>query len=107
MIGRTNDAGKAHLDLKLIQKLGRQAARPDITLVQIGPLVRASVPATGNPLERVTLALNTGNHLFNRATGHELGQGKVDHHDPDQGRDDQQQPPEDIGTHNAWPAFLL
>jgi len=47
-------------------------------------------PGAGNAFEHVAAALQLGNHLFNRATGHELHQCKVDDHDAQKRGDHQQ-----------------
>ena len=37
--------------------------------------------------------------LFDRPAGRRLDDGEVQHHDPEQGRDDQQQAADDVGDH--------
>jgi len=44
-----------------------------------------------------------GDHLFNRSAGRKLNDRETDCHDPDNGRNDQQKPPQNIGNHYRSP----
>ena len=46
-------------------------------------------------------ALNARDDRFDRPAGGQLHNHKVDHHDPEQSRDDQQQAADDIGEHGV------
>ena len=51
-------------------------------------------------VQRVAAAFHLGLDLVKGAAGHELRKREVDDHDPEQRRNDQQQPPKYIGTHD-------
>jgi hypothetical protein len=72
-----------------------------------GPAGLARLPAAlaGQPPERLPLAAQLGEHLLDRAAGGELHDGEVDEDDAEQGRDDQQQAPKDVGGH-GFPSRL-
>ncbi len=65
--------------------------------------------ASGNPAGGAIEAFDLGDHLFDRATGRSLNDDEVDDQDAEQGRDDQQQPSQNISQHviaprsQAWP----
>ena len=65
----------------------------------IDRVARIRSPAR-EPFKHVTTALNTRDRLLNRATRHKLHQCKVDQHDPQQSRYDQQQPSKNICAHD-------
>ena len=99
---------KAEFLFQLRNKLRRQPLRACVfsgTTTSTGQGVLLQLPGVlpcpGKSLKHVPLALNLSNHLLHRATGHKLNKGKVDDHDPQQRRDDQQKSSKNIGAHLA------
>ena len=61
----------------------------------------AAAAAAADAVEGVALLLELGQHLLDRAAGHELHQHEVDEQDAEERRDDEQQPAEDVGAHQV------
>ena len=74
------------------------AHRPRIVAGPAGLAARAAA----DPRRRIDLgALDLRDDALDRPAGHELDDGECHQHDPEQGRDHQQQAFEDIGAHGA------
>ena len=95
---------ETELALKLGDELGRQAPRAGIFAVRSGTGTDARIPATGKTLEHIALTLHLRDDLLDGTARHELHQREIDHHDPQQCRDDQRQTAEDIGAHVSAPS---
>src|SRR5690606_13169052 len=76
----------------------------DVRVQALGAAVVAAaghltLGAAGNPAGGPLEAFEVGDHLLHRATGSGLDDQEVDQQNAEQGRDDQQQAPRDVGEH--------
>ena len=94
---------KAVLLFKLLDQRRVEAARPAIARIGGGAAGRRHLELAGaaaDPLGGADpFALEARDHLLDRAAGCGLHDDEIDDHDREQGRDDQQHPPDRVGDH--------
>ncbi|MCY1438478.1 hypothetical protein D9M71_546800 [compost metagenome] len=87
--------------LDLLDQFGIQTLGTTIGIAGRGDLGPAAGDAPGGAASGGIEAFELGDHLLHRTTGGGLDDDEVDQQDAEQGRDDQQQAPCDIGQHQG------